>query len=504
MCTDPLSFYSRLQQHRADHPHKLAVVTGEYRATYAELADRSEALAAALVERGIGPGDRLLWLGQNSHHVLELLFACARTGAVLCPVNWRLSVDELKVVLADWAPQLVIWQDSPFSDRFAELRGVQNPDALQSWISVAGADGYEMLVRDRGRGAAPAESPNPSGVLALYTAAFGGRPAAAVLGERGLYLQGMTHMSVLETRHDDVNLVVTPLFHILAWVALLPVVIAGGTNIFIPRPDAEEICRAIAHGGATTGPLMPQTVLQIAELNAAGRYDLSQFRSALRIRGWRDMTVPGTSVGGYGQTETTGPILLASNGSEPSKLIQGLPSPVARIRVVDDRGEDLPQGDTGEIVVAGPTITAGYWNRPHLNSQRCRDGWWRTGDLGRRDDNGVITFIGSNRRMIKSGGENVYPAEVETRLEAHPAVDCAALIGVPDKTWGQLVTAIVVRSPNSSVDGATLIAAISDALAKYKTPRTVHFVAEMPMTGGEKDYAALDAMFGGGNYPGSA
>jgi acyl-CoA synthetase (AMP-forming)/AMP-acid ligase II len=501
---DSLSLYGRLRQLQTDQPDQLAVITGPQRLTYAQLTTRIDRLIAVLVDRGIGPGDRILWLGQNSHHVLELLVASARLGAVLCPANWRQSTDELKFVLNDWNPHLVVWQEE-VGDRLTGLRTSTSPNGQAIWMPVDGAGGYESVLQDQSpQQTRDAPDSSSEAVLALYTAAFSGRPAAAMLSEQGLYLQGLAHISVLETRHDDVNLVATPLFHVLAWVSLLPVLLMGGTNLFIPRPDAEEICRAIVDDGATTGPVMPQTAMQIAELNAHRGNDLSRFRSALRIRGWRDMTTPGTMPAGYGQTETTGPILIAPPGSKLGGPIQGRPSPIAQVRLVDQLGADVAPGETGELHVAGPTVTSGYWDRPEANAERLQHGWWDTGDIGRREANGIITFIGPNQRMIKTGGENVYPAEVESCLEAHPDVESAALIGRSDKTWGQLVTAVVVRRRDSDLDAQSLMADAQTKLAKYKVPREVHFVDEMPMASGAKDYAALDARFGGGNYPGTA
>ncbi len=488
-----LSFYDLLQQHRSGHPEKAAAITGERSITYSELVDRIDRLTSVLLDRGVGAGDRVLWLGQNSHHVLELLVACARLGALLCPVNWRQSPEEHRVVLSDFDPHVVVFQDAQHDGLISQSG---------NWVAVEGEGGYEHLIREAAPVAVVSEIEASSGLLVLYTAAFDGRPVGAVLNQQSLYLQGLTHIPVLETRHDDVNLVATPLFHILAWVALLPVLISGGTNIFIPRPDPEEIRRAITDLGATTGPIMPPTALAVAALNSERQYDLSGFRSALPIPGWQDMTSSGTTVSGYGQTETTGPILLPLPGSVLGGPIQGRPSPVARVRVVDEMGRDVPVGETGEILVAGPTVTSGYWNRTDLDVERRIDGWWRTRDLGRRDLDGVITFVGPKRRMIKSGGENIYPAEVENCLETHPDVTSAALIGCPDEAWGQRVTAAVVRRPETAVDADKLIAYAREKLAAYKSPRAVHFLDEMPMAGGSKDYAALDERFGGGNYPG--
>jgi acyl-CoA synthetase (AMP-forming)/AMP-acid ligase II len=492
MRANPLGFYGLLQQHRDGQPNKPAVATGDEVLSYTELVDRVDRLTAVLHERAIGPGDRVLWLGQNAHQVLELLVACARVGALFCPANWRQSVEEFEYLVADFDPQLVVSQQEPAS----------TPD---NWITVEGDGGYEELIRS----ATPlfdtyalAEPDIGRGLLVLYTAAFSGKPAGAILTEHGLYLQGVAHIPVLHTTHEDINLVATPLFHILAWVALLPALIVGGTNIFVARPDPHAICCAIAHGGATTGPLMPATAMQIAELNADGRYDLGHFRSALPIAGWRDMTAPGTTVGGYGQTETGGPVLLGLPGAQLGGAIQGRPSPVARVRIADEDGRDVPAAEIGEILVSGPTVTCGFWNRPTLSAERRSGDWWRTRDLGRRDLGGVITFVGPKLRMIKTGGENVYPLEVENCLETHPGVLSAALIGCPDERWGQLVNAVVVRRPENPVDAEALTMYVRDKLATYKAPRAVHFIDEMPMTAAGKDYAGLDARFGGGYYPG--
>jgi acyl-CoA synthetase (AMP-forming)/AMP-acid ligase II len=490
----PLGFYDLLLQHRAGHPDKTAVVTGDQRLSYAELVERIDRLTTVLREHAVGNGDRVLWLGQNAHQVLELLVACARIGAMICPANWRLSAEELQFLVADLEPRLVVSQ-APGEPSHGHRR----------WITVEGEGGYEDLIRS----ATPSlpdelDTGATRGLLVLYTAAFSGRPAGAVLTEQGLYLQGVAHIPVLEVDHDDSNLVTTPLFHIMAWISLLPVLIAGGTNIFVPRPDAETICRAIANDGATTGLIMPASAAQIAELNADGRYDLSGFRSGLPLPGGRVKTAIGTLASGYGQTETTGPILFGLPGVVLGEPSRGRPSPVARVRIVDESGRDVPVGETGEILVSGPTVTVGYWQRPDLNSERRTGRWWRTRDLGRRDPGGVITFIGPKLRMIKTGGENVYPAEVEGCLEMHPCVASAALIGCPDETWGQLVTAVVVRRPQSVVDADTLTAHVREKLAAYKVPRTIHFIDEMPMAATGKDYTALDAHFGGGNYPGTS
>jgi long-chain acyl-CoA synthetase len=475
--------------HAASHPGKVAVATEGSDHTYAGLAERVARAASALHGLGIRPGGRVLWLGPTSHRVVELLAACGRLGALLCPANPRQKPAELAVLLGEFRPT-VVFSAAPAPD---DLAGA-------TWISLAD-DSYEDLLATASGEAPAAPADSTRGALVLYTAAFDGRPAGAVLTEEALLLQGLTHLAVLQLSAEDVNLVVVPQFHIFGWVATLAALVAGGGNVFVPKADAEEVCRLIEKYGITTGPIMPPTAIAIAELNADRRYDLSKFRTGLRIRGWRDMTTPGPTVGGFGQTETTGPVLLAPADAKLGGPIQGRPAPLASVRIVDDGGHDLGVGEVGELVVSGPLVTRGYLDRPELNAERSAGGWWHTRDLCRRDADGLITFIGPKARMIKTGGENVYPAEVEACLESHPDITGAAVIGRPDQTWGQIVTAVVAAKA-APLDLEALEAFARERLAPHKVPRAFEVVEAIPRSPAGKDYAVLDDQFGGGNYPG--
>jgi long-chain acyl-CoA synthetase len=248
-------------------------------------------------------------------------------------------------------------------------------------------------------------------------------------------------------------------------------------------------------------------VAEGADANADARFDLSSFRGHRGHAAFDAMVSPdrsrwGRRAGGYGQTELMGMAtftLLAHGGTG----LHGRPSPLVAMRVVDPDGVELPAGETGELVARGVTVMNGYWNRPDENARRRVDGWHHTGDLGRYEADGTITFVGPLGRMLKSGAENIYPAEIESCLRSHPAVSDAAVIGVPDDTWVQSVKAIVVVREEVAAD--ELIAHCRAHLASYKKPRSVEVVDALPRTAtGMVDYDALDAAFGGGGYPGGA
>jgi acyl-CoA synthetase (AMP-forming)/AMP-acid ligase II len=282
--------------------------------------------------------------------------------------------------------------------------------------------------------------------------------------------------------------------------------VAGGTNVFVPRVDAELLCRTIASERCTGAFLVGPMFDQILEVNAGGAYDLSSLRSAPGRTAWDTMVSPDTSPwaahpGGYGQTEAVGMMTFNCLGLG-AEGTHGRPSPLLEIRMVDDADREVPTGEVGEIAARGVTVMNGYWNRPDENAVRQRGGWHHTNDLGRREADGSITFIGPKGRMIKSAAENIYPAEVEGCIARHPAVAECAVIGVPDDKWVQSVKAIVVTRNGQTVTVEEIVEHCRANIASYKKPRTVEFVDALPRDGFFVDYDALDARFGGGNYPG--
>jgi acyl-CoA synthetase (AMP-forming)/AMP-acid ligase II len=503
------TFDSLLDDHVRSRPGRLAVVDGERRLTFAGLHDRVERLAGALTDAGVGRGDRILWLGQNSFRVLELLLAAARTGSMLCPANWRQSADEMRFVLDDLEPAIVVWQESEIGERVAEARAASDSKAVWLRHDRDGDDSYESFLSRGGPRAAAADVQAEDALLALYTAAFEGRPNAALLSHTALLVQDLVIARVQALTDESVFLNSGPLFHIATLMTTTAAFHHGAANVFTPRVEPEDVCRLIERERCTHAFLMRPTIEHIRDAGLDRRYDLSSLWEAPdpdRYRG--GMIGPAGSVwaerpGGYGQTEAVGLATFAGLGA-PAAGRAGRPSPATQVRIVDEAGHDVASGDVGEILLRGPTVMLGYWNRDDLNASRADGGWHHTSDLGRREVDGSITFVGPKARLIKSAAENIYPAEVEAALSAHPAVGEVCVIGVPDATWTQTVRAVVVLRDGATADEAELIEHCRDRIASYKKPRSVVFTGALPRAAtGLVDRDAVDAAFGGGGYPGS-
>ncbi|SFJ77378.1 long-chain acyl-CoA synthetase [Streptosporangium canum] len=484
-----------LAEHARSRPRVTAVVDGEARLTYPELDERVTRLADALAARGVTAGDRVLWLGRNGHPVLELLLASSRLGAIFCPANWRQSTDELSFVVDDLTPKVVVWERSeaaaPLSD--------------DGWI-LAG-DGYEAFLSSgspaaRREGAGDDTLP----VLALYTAAFDGRPNAALLSSAALVAHSTALLVVRQMEDGFTFLNNGPLFHVGTMMFCLATLQIGGTNVFTPAFEAEEVCRLIDAEKVTQAFLFGQMIDAVTEANRDGKYDLTSLRFVSHSAEWDAMTTVDDSpwcrskMGGYGQTEVGG--MLTFLGLAPGAAgFAGRPSPLVQVRLLSSDGSEVPSGEVGEICARGKSLFSGYFNRPELNAEKTRGGWHHTGDLGRREPDGTITFIGPRLRMIKSGNENIYPAEVERALKTHPAIADAAVIGVPDDRWHQAVKAVVVLKGEATAED--VVEHVRARLASYKKPRHVDFVEAIPKKGFTPDYDALDDAHGGGGYPGS-
>jgi acyl-CoA synthetase (AMP-forming)/AMP-acid ligase II len=497
-----------LRQHRRSHPGREAVVCRDFRCSYAELDDRVSRLASVLRDAGAGPGSRLLWLGQNCHRVLELLLAAAKLGAVICPVNWRQSPDELRFVIDDVHPDLVFWQEAELGAAVRAARALTAHEAIWIQHDSAGPDGYEALLSAAAARDDEAFVDPVAAVLMLYTAAFSGRPNGALLSHSAVLTQAVMVGMLREITHQTAYLNCGPMFHVATLMNTMATFLWAGRNVFTAQADPEELCRLIDTERVTAAFILPPTIEKIVELNAGRKYDLSTLEMNTGNPAFAAMISPDCSrMAGsrtfYGQTELMGLVLFGVIGEPPAGGASARPFPLALVRIVDPGGKELDVGETGEIVVRGPMVMNGYENRPELTGQRQRDGWHHTSDLGRREADGSITFIGPMTRLIKSGLENIYPAEVEGCIKAHPAVSDAAVIGVPDPRWTQSVKAVVVVAAGQQATAAEIIEHCRDRVASYKKPRYVEFADRIPRRGGAVDYDELDASFGGGGYPGS-
>lgn len=497
-------FADVLREHRRSRPNDLAAVDGALRLTWRDLDARVNRLTAALVKHGLVCGDRILWLGQNSVKLFEVMLAAARSGAFVVPANWRMSVAETRAVVDDLDPRIVFWQHAEIGDNH---RAVQVQESRgRFWCQHDGTDAdcfdallSEGLDEDRDLDIDP-ELP----MLGIYTAAFEGRAGAALLSHTALMLQGLVCAQGQGIVPNSRYLVSGPMFHVGVLMGAIGAFMRGAVQVFAPRIDAEDMMRTIAAERVTHAYIPQPTALAIQHLAAGSSHDLSSLFADGDPAHWRSTLVmppdaPAAAMpGGYGQTELAGYLTQPWFGGEGA----GRPHPLAQVMIVDDDGNELPPGETGEIVVRGPMVMCGYYNRPDQNARRSLNGWHRTLDLGRRNGDGSLSFVGPKTRMIKSGSENIYPIEIERCLVGHDGVAAACVIGVPDAEWDQNVKAIIVRRAGSLVDAADLTAHCRAHIASYKKPRFYEFVDALPLLdSGEPDRDRADALYGGGGYP---
>jgi acyl-CoA synthetase (AMP-forming)/AMP-acid ligase II len=497
-------FADVLREQRRSRPNQQAAIDFELRLTWKELDERVNRLSNALITHGLDRGDRVLWLGQNSVKLFEVLLAAAKIGAFLVPANWRMSASEIRQVIDDLDPKIIFWQEAELRDIHIEARAEGARERIWCQHDGKGPDCFDAMLAggepiDREWDVDP-EQP----LLGIYTAAFSGKPAAAMLSHTALLLQAMLSAQSQGIDEKTRYLVSGPMFHVGVLMGAFGTYVRGGRQIFVPRINALELMYLIDREKITHAYIPQPTAIEIREIHPTRNYDLSSLFKNGDPAEWRaTLVVPphapiAAQFGGYGQTECSGYLTQSWFGGSGA----GLPHPLAQLRIMDDGGRELPPGEVGEIVVRGPMVMCGYYNRPEENEARARFGWHRTGDLGIRRPDGSVVFIGPKTTMIKSGVENIYPVEVEACLLKHPAVAAVCVIGVPDPKWDQNVKALIVLKDGLSATVEELTAHCRSGMASYKKPKLWEFVPELPkLQSGILDRDAADKRFGGGGYP---
>lgn len=495
-----------LREHRRSRPQQVAVVDGSVELTWPELDARVNQLANALLEKNIGQGGRILWLGQNSFRLLEALLAAAKIGAMLCPINWRQNPAEITDAIDDFAPELVIWQATDLSDNAMAAKEKSQHQAL--WIQHDGtstdADSYEYLINSASSADPQLSIHSDTPVVAMYTAAFDGRPNAALLSQSAFLYQSLLIAYGQSISQSSVYLNSGPLFHLGTMLSTMACFCFGGRNVFTARVDAEEMLQIIETQKVTHGFVAQPTLVQIREINANGKYDTSSLWSAPDAPEWKSpLVMPADSPFNqearvYGQTEVMGFVTMGWLGGGGA----GRASPLSQVCILDNDGNEYGPNQVGEIAVRGVQVMNGYLDRDEENTRRSSDGWHRTNDLGMRLDDGAIAFVGPKTTMIKSGVENIYPAEVEACLRKHPGVNDVCVIGVPDPKWQQNVKAVVVVDTSNAVTVEQLTEHCRQHLASYKKPKLVEFVQQLPRAAdGQINRSQVDSDYGGGGYP---
>jgi fatty-acyl-CoA synthase len=479
----------RLTPDRVAIEHILGTVT------YRDLDHGSDALARELLAGSLRPGDRVAALADNCPGYVTLFFACARAGLVLTPLNWRLATPELAYQLEHSGASLLVTSTGRRAQAERALASLSSPPPVRD-IDTPGAGGRVGLpdVRD--------DDP----LLLCYTSGTSGRPKGALLTHANCFWTNLSIDHVMDVTTFDVVLQVLPQFHVGGWnVQPLLAWWKGARVVLEPTFDAGRALALIEQRRVTTMMGVPATYLFMAQHPAFPTTDLSSLRTAVvggapmpeaLLRAWMARGVD--LVQGYGLTEAAPNVLALPSEYAADRLgFAGKAYPHVEVAIADGDGSLLEGEATGELLVRGPNVFAGYWRDSTATAEAMRGGWLHTGDIAERDAQGFHRIRGRLKDMYISGGENVYPAEVEATLMEHPAVVEAAVVAVPHDRWGEAGVAVVaVRAP---VDPDALVAWCGERLARFKVPCDVRFVDRLPRSGmGKVAKAELLASLGVG------
>ena len=484
-------YYDWIRHHGGGRPTQVAIydLATERQTTYRELDTRADQLGGYLQSVGVARGDRVAMLAHNGPEFFELQFACGRVGAIAVLLNWRLTVAELEYIVNDSSPDVLI-HDSSFSQIAAELRNLCSIKHLLPIVMGASDSDYERaLAADLPISVQDLTLDDPSTIM--YTSGTTGYPKGAII------THGMTFWNCVNLgfpariNSQSVQLVSLPLFHTGGLNCYANPVLHAGGKIIIQRTfDPGEALRVIgdASFGVTHYFAVPAPYQFMAQHPMFEEVDLTRLEvagvggapCALSIlEAWAGRGVE--IVQGYGMTETSpGATVLDATDAMRKLGSAGKPLLHTSVRIVGEDGVDVGPGAIGELWIAGPNITPGYWNKPQATADSFDGPWLKTGDAARFDDEGFIFIVDRWKDMYISGGENVYPAEIENVIFQLPEVADAAIIGVPSDKWGEVGKAIVVLKPGASLDPKMLIEHCVAKLARFKVPATVEFIDVLP------------------------
>ena len=492
---------SWLQRRRPKSGDKTALIAGDRKLSYEQIADRSCRLANALRDRGVAKGDRVAYLGENHPAFLETLFACGQLGAIFVPLNTRHAPPEIRFQLDDCSAAVLIHAEDLGSTARAAAAGT----ALTRLIAVgdkaaaaegAAAEDYEDVVA--AGSAEPLDEPVTldDGAMILYTSGTTGSPKGALLTHGNITWNCINVITDFDFCSTDVALMISPMFHVASLdMGVLPTLLKGGTVILEPRFDPQRTLQLIERHRVTTISGVPTTYQMLCEHPEWPTSDISSLNkltcggSAVPLRVLEAYETRGLRFSnGYGMTETApGATTLPASRSRDKAGSSGLPHFFTAVRIADPDGRPVQQGTVGEIQIKGPNVIREYWNRPDATAGSYDDGgWFKSGDMGYQDQDGFVFVSDRLKDMIISGGENIYPAEVEQAIAEIEAVGSVAVIGVPDEKWGEVPRAVVVVREGANLTEQQVHAHLDGRLARYKIPKAVVFVNEMPRTASGK------------------
>jgi fatty-acyl-CoA synthase len=496
----PIRFKERA---RSQFGSKVGIVDGDVRLTYREFGERADRLSNALEELGVARGDRVAWLGYNSHQLLEAYYGVVQMGAVLLPLNIRLTPQEIAFILND-SESVALFYDRDFLPIVEAVRG-QAP-TIKHFVSLE-ADAalhYEQLLAS----AAPDFTP-PSDIAdddlaeLFYTSGTTANPKGVMMTHRNLYLHALQAMAGLGVKDWNVQLHTIPLFHVNGWGTPHTITCIGARHVVVKKWDPTQVLELIQTEKVTHFSMVPTMATSLVNHPSIGEYDLSSLEfvgiggaaSPVDLIREVEQKLGCRAYGGYGLTETT-PVLTFSFIKDHLKdvpdqerwrrqAMTGYPLPGVELRIVGPDDDPLPHDgqSVGEIVVRADNVMAGYWKQPDDTAHVMRGGWFHTGDMAVFDEEGYVLIVDRKKDIIISGGENISSLEVEKAVYSHPAVFECAVIAVPDERWGEVPKALVVLKPQESLTEQELIDYCRTVLPGFKVPKSVQFFESLPKGG---------------------
>jgi fatty-acyl-CoA synthase len=493
-----------LQRALALFPDKVSIHCGEDHYTYHGLGLRVTRLTHALRALGVRPGDRVAFLSPNCHRLLEAYFAVPMMGAILLPLNIRLSTDELAFILNDAGASVLF-----VHPELAELGGrvASQLTTIRHVLPYVAEDGesYESLLAAVSDEPCPYPPVRETDVAELfYTSGTTGHPKGVMLSHRNLYALALQIAAQLPIGEEDVFLHSLPMYHANGWGAPHTVTLMGGSHVIVPYPKPDLVARAVDRYGVTLAYMVPTMVIQLLNYGELARYTMRSFRR-LVVGGAAPAPALARTleqewgcqlIGAYGLTEHSPVATFALVPSyKESQLtaeeryrlmcLTGQPMVGVQVRLVDDQGMDVyPDGKTpGEILLRSDTVMVGYWNRPDATAETIVDGWLHTGDIATVTPDGFLDIVDRKKDIIVSGGENISSIEIENVLYDHPALLECAVIAVPDNYWGERPAAFVVPKAGHTLTEDALRTWCENRLTGFKIPREFHIESELPKTG---------------------
>jgi len=494
-----------LRRNARRYPQKIGVIEKDKRLTFADLNKRVNRIANALRKEGFGKGDKIAVLAENCLELFEMYFVAAVTGMVLVPLNYRLNKNELLYMINHSEAKAFLFQDT-----YAAMALEMKPDLKQvkkfTVIPKKGGEAgsfstYDELLAETDERDLFADIQENDLFCIIYTGGTTGLPKGVMLSHKNILASAVDCVLAMNVKFDDISVYVLPLFHVSNWTAFGHFFM-GATNIIVDKWNPEHVLKIIAEEKATHINMVPTMVIQLIQ-EYEKRKD--EFRlESLQTIGYAGAPMPvevlkkGLALFGnkffqvYGLTEAS-PLVTFLSKEDHVKALEnpawsnrlnsvGKEVHNVHVRVVNENGEHVKPNEVGEITVYGDNVMQGYWKDPEQTAQALRNGWLHTGDLGTVDGDGYIYIVDRKKDMIISGGENIYPKEVENVLYSHEAVLEAAVIGVPDELWGENVCAYIVLKEGYQVTEEEIIRHCTQHLASYKKPKVVRFVKELPKT----------------------